>query len=222
MPIAFFDLDHTLLDGDTNKLWIEYLVENSHVPDTTLERQARFMEDYAQQQLDIDNYLAFHLSILALRPVTDWMPIRNVFIDKVIMPRIGQAARSMITEHRLQGHKMAIVTATHSFLSEPVGDQLGLEVIAPVVEIVNGQFTGNIIGPPAFREQKIIRVETWLGARLNTDASVPCHFYSDSANDIPLLQKVSHPVTVNPDPVLASLAKTNGWPVLVWSAPPAH
>lgn len=71
MPVAFFDLDHTLLDGDTNKLWIEYLVENSHVPDTTLERQARFMEDYAQQQLDIDNYLAFHLSILALRPVTD-------------------------------------------------------------------------------------------------------------------------------------------------------
>lgn len=216
MSVALFDLDHTLLDGDTNNLWISYLVEQGLVPAAILDRQARFMQLYSQQLLDIDEYLQFHLRLLSARSVTDWHPVRAAFITEHMVPRISQAALAALEAHHQQGHRMALVTATHSFLADPVGQYLGLDVIAPVVEIHNDKITGRIIGPASFREKKIARVESWLGASLADSAHQAIFFYSDSANDLALLQAVSLPHVVNPDAILLDVARQNQWPVLSW------
>lgn len=218
MSVAFFDLDHTLLDGDTNNLWVAYLAEQQLLADEALLRQKDFMQQYSREELDIHEYLSFHLSILAARPLDAWMPIRSAFIESIVEPRISRQALAVVDEHKRQGRRVAIVTATHSFLSGVIGDRLGLEVIAPVVEIVNGRITGQIIGPPSFREEKIGRVEQWLGVVLPTLAPGRSYFYSDSANDLPLLEAVSDPVTVNPDEKLGRVAMQRNWPQLIWRA----
>lgn len=218
MPIALFDLDHTLLDGDTNELWISYLVEQGHAAEDTMARQNAFMVQYSLEQLDIDEYLRFHLGILSARSLDAWDPITTRFLQDVILPRLSPDGLSVLEAHRRDGHRMAIVSATHSFLSGAIGDAIGMEVIAPVVEIQDGQVTGRILGLPAFREKKVARVEAWLGCSLGSDAARESYFYSDSVNDLPLLEAVSNPVAVNPDDKLAQVASQRGWPQLSWLA----
>jgi len=218
MPIALFDLDHTLLDGDTNNLWISYLVEQGHASADTMERQEAFMVQYGLQMLDIDEYLRFHLAILSVRSLDAWDPIRARFLQDIIMPRLSPDGLSVLEAHRRDGHRMAVVTATHSFLSGAIGDAIGVEVIAPVVEIEDGRVTGRILGLPAFREKKIARVEAWLGEALRDVPEGQSYFYSDSANDLPLLEAVGNPVAVNADDKLAQVALQRGWPQLSWHA----
>lgn len=218
MPIALFDLDHTLLDGDTNNLWISYLVEQGHVAADTLARQDAYMVQYGMEQLDIAEYLGFHLSLLSARPLHAWEAIRTGFLQDVILPRISRDGLSVLEAHRRDGHRMAIVTATHSFLSGAIGKAIGMEVIAPEVEVVDGQVTGRILGQPAFRERKVARVEAWLGQALPRTPDGQSYFYSDSVNDLPLLEAVSNPVVVNADARLARIAAQRGWPQLGWLA----
>jgi HAD superfamily hydrolase (TIGR01490 family) len=218
MPIALFDLDHTLLDGDTNELWVSYLVGQGHAAEDSMAQQNAFMVQYGLEQLDIDEYLRFHLTILSARSLDAWDTIRTRFLQDVILPRLSPDALSVLEAHRKDGHRMAIVTATHSFLSGAIGDAIGMEVIAPVVEIVDGQVTGRVLGAPAFREKKIARVEAWLGCSLGSAIATQCYFYSDSVNDLPLLEAVSDPVAVNPDDRLARVASQRGWPQLSWTA----
>lgn len=218
MPIALFDLDHTLLDGDTNNLWIRYLVERGHAAVDTMERQDAFMVQYGLEQLDIDEYLRFHLAILSARSLDAWEPIRARFLSDVLVPRLAPDGLSVLEAHRRDGHRIAIVSATHSFLSGAVGNAIGVEVIAPVVEIKNGRVTGRILGLPAFREKKVARVEAWLGGALQDASGGQSYFYSDSANDLPLLEAVRKPVAVNADDRLARIASQRGWPQLSWRA----
>lgn len=217
MSLALFDLDHTLLDGDSNTLWLEYLVEYGHLPATVLAAQADYMVRYAAEQLDISDYYGFHLGLLGQRPLSDWLPVRATFVASSIAPRISVEALVALAEHRARGDTLAIITATHSFISEAVGELLDVPVIASRAEVRDGVLTGRIDGPICFREHKQPCLMAWLKARgMSAGALDACRFYSDSANDLPLLEAVSHPVVVNADERLGAIAKSRKWPALSW------
>ena len=160
--LALFDLDHTLLDGDSNTLWLKFLVERGHLPESTRQQQQHYMARYATEQLDIEDYLAFHLRLLAARPLTEWLPLREAFIAERIVPRISVAARQTIARHRALGHRPAIITATHDFLSRAIAAQFDAPVIAPKSEVRDGHFTGRIDGAICFRERKLACLSAWL------------------------------------------------------------
>lgn len=217
--LALFDLDHTLLDGDSNTLWLEFLIERGHLPESARQQQHDYMARYAAEQLDIDDYLAFHLRLLAPRPLAEWLPLREAFVAECIVPRIGGAAHQTVARHRALGHRLAIVTATHDFLAAAIGHILALPVIAPRCELRDDHFTGRLVGPTCFREGKLACLNAWLQDQgLDTHDIGERHFYTDSANDLPLLEMSSHPVAVNADVRLTALATDRGWPMLCWSS----
>jgi HAD superfamily hydrolase (TIGR01490 family) len=217
--LVLFDLDHTLLDGDSNQLWLGWLVERGAVPAVRLAQQAEHYARYQAGTLDIDAYLAFHLSMLVERSVADWRPLRDAFVAERIAPRIGAAARAAVEGHRARGDTIAVVTATHDFLAEGIVALLGApSLVATRCERADGRFTGRVDGVPCFARAKPGCVRDWLaslGRRWEDFGAV--RFYSDSANDLPLLEAASHPVVVDPDPRLAAIAAERGWPRLSWS-----
>lgn len=221
--LALFDLDHTLLDGDSNSLWVDFLVERGWLPEETRAQQARHMASYRAERLDIVDYLGFHLRLLSSRPLSTWRPLRDEFVDKRIAPRIGMAARNAIAAHRAVEHRSVIVTATHHFLADAIGRLLEVPVIASRGEVRNGYLTGELEGPPCFREAKLACLADWLAREGLADAIIGRrYFYSDSANDLPLLDAVTHPAAVNPDPRLAHIAAGRGWPVFEWRSVPTR
>lgn len=220
LHLALFDLDHTLLDGDSNTLWLDYLIDRGHLPAGTREAQAAYMERYVAGELDIRDYLGFHLRLLAGRTLPEWLPIRADFVATAILPCISAAARAAVARHRAAGHRAVVVTATHEFLSAPIAGLFDLPVIAPRGEVVAERFSGEIAGVICFREHKLTCLERWLGEQgLSAHCLGERHFYSDSANDLPLLEAVSHPVIVNADPALQRIARERGWPLATWRAP---
>jgi HAD superfamily hydrolase (TIGR01490 family) len=215
--LALFDLDHTLLDGDSNTLWLEFLAERGHLSPADTRRQADYLQRYVAERLDIVDYLGFHLGLLAGRPLHEWQTIRDEFLGDRIVPRIGAPARRAVATHRAAGHRLAIVTATHDFLSAAIGALLDVPVIAPRGEVRAGRLTGRVEGPICFREQKLACLDVWLeAAGIPPETVGQRHFYTDSANDLPLLEAVSHPVAVNADARLAAIARQRGWPLLTW------
>ena len=159
------------------------------------------MAQYGAGRLDIRDYLGFHLRLLAGRPVSDWLPVRQAFIAQCIQPRIPAAARQAAARHRQLGHRAAIITATHEFLSTAIGALFELPVIAPRGKVVAGRFSGEFEEPVCFREHKLTCLENWQRENgLSAGHVAARHFYSDSANDLPLLEAVDHPVVVNADP----------------------
>jgi HAD superfamily hydrolase (TIGR01490 family) len=220
MHLALFDLDHTLLDGDSNQLWLAWLVEQGAVPHERLAQQAEHYARYQAGSLDIEAYLAFHLSLLGERPLADWRPVRDAFVAARIAPRIGEAARAALELHRTQGDLLAVVTATHDFLAQGIVELLApVPLIATRCELRDGRFTGRTLGPPCFGPAKPGCVRDWLatrGQRLGMFRTV--HFYSDSFNDLPLLEAVSHPVVVDADPRLEAIARERRWPRLNWAS----
>lgn len=218
MKIALFDLDHTLLDGDTNVLWIAHLVAHGLVDSDTISRQQHFMELYAREQLDMAAYMDFHIGVLASRRMSEWQPILQGFVQTELLPRVAPDALAALRAHQEAGDKVAIVTATNSVIVGVLGQALNVHVIASEVEVADDQVTGRTVGLPSFREHKIARVEAWLGMPLQSESIQSSHFYSDSANDIPLLQAVYFPVVVNPDPKLRAVAEQHGWPQRSWKA----
>ncbi|OQX15202.1 MAG: hypothetical protein BWK76_13515 [Desulfobulbaceae bacterium A2] len=218
MRLALFDLDHTLLDGDSNALWLSYLAGRDLLPPGTLERQDEEYARYEAGQLDIEAYLRFQLSLLTDRPLVDWFPLRGHFLATEIIPRIPASARAAIAAHRCVGDRMAILTATHSFLADGIGELLTpLPVIAPRAATRNGCLTGEISGEICFAERKFSCLCHWLAGEGLAPADFRAiHFYSDSSNDLPLLEQVSHPVAVNADARLAEIARQRGWPRQSW------
>jgi HAD superfamily hydrolase (TIGR01490 family) len=217
MSLALFDLDHTLLDGDSNTLWLDYLVGHGHLPDAVRQQQVDYLARYAAEKLDIADYLDFHLQLLTQRPLAEWLAVRADFVAVEIVPRISPAAREAVALHRAKNHRLAIITATHSFLSSAIGELFGVPVIAPRAEVRDGYLSGRIEGALCFREKKLTCLSIWMESEgLDNEAIGERYFYSDSANDLPLLEAVSHPVTVNPDRRLAVLAQQRGWPMLRW------
>ena len=197
--LTLFDLDHTLLDGDSNQLWLGWLVERGEVPAAMLERQAAYYARYQAGTLDIHDYLGFHLALLVERPVAAWRPLRDAFVAERIVPRLGARGRAAVTDHRERGDTIAVVTATHDFLVEGIVASFGeIPVVASRCEVRAGRFTGRLAGPPCFGAAKPACVRDWLAATdRDWDAFDVVRFYSDSVNDLPLLEAATEPVTVS-------------------------
>lgn len=214
MTLSIFDLDNTLLGGDSDYLWGAFLVNEGLVDGTYYRREnQRYYDDYRRGTLDIHEFLEFSLRPLSEHPMETLLALRERFMMEEIDPIILPAARALIDHHRRLGHKLLIITATNRFITEPIATALGVEdLLATDPEIVNGRYTGRVAGTPTFREGKVIRLREWLvknGANLANS-----WFYSDSHNDLPLLELVSHPVAVDPDDTLRQHAEMKRWPVI--------
>jgi HAD superfamily hydrolase (TIGR01490 family) len=217
MRLALFDLDNTLLAGDSDYEWGQFLVDRGVLPREEYEAQnAAFFGQYKAGTLDIHEYLGFALRPLAAHAPQDLARWREEFMRARILPMITPAARALVRRHLEAGELCAIVTATNSFVTAPIAREFGVpHLIATEPETADGRFTGRVAGTPCFREGKIRRVDEWLaslGRRLEDFAE--SRFYSDSHNDLPLLERVRRPVAVDPDPQLAAEAARRGWPVM--------
>lgn len=219
MKLVLFDLDHTLLDGDSNHLWIEYLMAAGLAGPDAMQRQVDDHARYLAGQLDIVGYIEFQLSLLAGASVAEWLRRRADFLASCVAPRISAAARQAVAKHRAAGDCLLVISATHSFLAEGAAGLLGLDVLAAPAEVRNDAFTGRIAGEICYAERKLVCLRNWLerAGHQFGDFSATV-FYSDSINDLPLLESVDQPITVNPDPRLAAVAAERGWPRLEWRA----
>lgn len=214
MALALFDLDNTLLGGDSDYLWGRYLAENNIV-DAQLyhDQNLAFYQDYQQGQLDIDAFLRFVFTPLAAHPMTTLLAWRADYLQQKIDPIILPKGLALIEQHRAKGDDLLIITATNSFLTAPIAEKFGVEhLIATDPEIKNGQFTGNVAGTPSFQEGKVTRLTDWL-AKQQKDLRGSV-FYSDSHNDVPLLEQVDNPVAVDPDDRLRQIANDRDWKIL--------
>jgi HAD superfamily hydrolase (TIGR01490 family) len=217
VKLALFDLDNTLLAGDSDYEWGQFLVDRGVLDRASYEAQnAAYFEQYKAGTLDIHEYLGFALRPLAEHAPEDLARWHEEFMRTRIEPMIGEAARSLVHDHLTRGDLCAIVTATNSFVTTPIARAFGIvHLIATEPESRGGRFTGRVAGTPCFREGKIARVDAWLAAQGRPLAQFgESSFYSDSHNDLPLLERVSRPVAVDPDPQLASEAARRGWPVI--------
>ena len=215
--LTLFDLDHTLLDGDSDVLWCEFLVGRGVLEhDTFAERNARMARDYHAGTVSAQDFCAFHVSTLAGRSPGDWEPLRRDFLDLVVAPRIPEAAHALVQRHLGNGDLAVLTTATNRFITELTAARLGLpNLIATECETDgSGAFTGRTAGVPNMREGKVVRLQAWLADRGIALADCDSTLYSDSINDLPLLQAVRRPVVVNPDAKLAAEAQTRSWPVI--------
>jgi HAD superfamily hydrolase (TIGR01490 family) len=217
MELVLFDLDNTLLAGDSDYEWAQFLIERGVLDRATYEsRNDEFFAQYKAGTLDIHEFLAFQLAPLARYPraqLDDW---HAAFMDTKIRPMIGAAARALVAEHLASGALCAVVTATNSFVTAPIARELGVpHLIATEPETHAGAFTGRPAGIPCFREGKVARLEQWLAALGRPLASFAASaFYSDSHNDLPLLERVTRPVAVDPDDTLRRVAGSRGWSVI--------
>lgn len=213
MPVALFDLDNTLLSGDSDYLWGCFLVDKGLV-DKSIYEQAnqRFYEDYKNGNLDIHEFLAFALTPLSSNNADDLRAMHAEFLDTRIRPIMNRVGKNKIEEHRARGDVPVIITATNSFVTGPISKAFGIEhLIATEPEIQNNQYTGKVQGTPCFREGKIIRLQEWLlESKMNLENST---FYSDSHNDLPLLEQVTYPVAVDPDDTLRAIARERNWDI---------
>jgi HAD superfamily hydrolase (TIGR01490 family) len=212
--LAIFDLDNTLLGGDSDYLWGRWLVQHRLVDGAFYEREnQRFYFDYKAGTLDIYEFRRFALRPLAENDLDKLLALREQFMAEVIQPIILPAAQRLVDEHRAQGHTLLIITATNRFVTEPIAQAFGIDnLIATDPEFKDGRYTGEVSGTPSFREGKVERLNTWL--RENGYNLASSWFYSDSLNDLPLLEMVTHPVAVDADPTLSDHAAAKGWPII--------
>ena len=215
MNLALFDLDNTLLAGDSDYEWAQYLIETGVLDRDTYEaRNNAFYDQYKAGTLNIYEFLDYQLKPLSQHPrrVLDGWHVE--YMRKKIHPMLRDSASALVARHA--GDVRVLITATNSFVTAPIARLLGIEhLIATEPEQKNGEFTGGVSGLPCFKEGKLKRLEAWLAARGETLRSyAQSWFYSDSHNDLPLMQRVTHPVAVDPDAKLKAHADTNGWPVM--------
>ena len=215
MSLALFDLDNTLLSGDSDFEWAQFLIEQGVLDREVYEaRNQTFFEQYQNGTLDIHEFLDFQLRPLSRhsrRVLDDW---HLQFMQKKILPMVRASARELVRRHRAD--VCAIVTATNSFVTAPIAREFGIDnLIATEPAHAGGEFTGEVSGTPCFREGKVRRVEDWLAARGQSLESVaPSWFYSDSLNDLALLERVTNPVAVDPDATLRAHAQKHGWSII--------
>ena len=214
MKLAIFDLDHTLINGDSDSLWNDYMIENSIVErQEHLARKRAFDADYHEGTLDNDQYLEFSLSPLALHSIDRLYDWRADFVEQRIKPIIAPGTHDLLGSHREQDHQLLIISATHLFITAPIADLLGVPtVLSTEPEIIENRYTGKYLGTPTYQEGKVVALHEWLhGSEFNMQGS---YFYSDSINDLALLEEVDHPVAVHPDEKLKAIAEQRGWPVI--------
>lgn len=211
MTLAIFDLDGTLLSGDSDYNWGQFLVEEGIVDaDTYKTANDKFYQDYLSGSLDIHEYLAFSLAPLTQFNQAQLDDLHSKFMAKKIMPMMQDKALNLIKEHKEKGHFLMIITATNAFVTGPISRYFGMDhLIAPMPEIKEGRYTGKVTGIPSFQEGKVTRLNAWLE---ETGHSLEgSYFYSDSHNDLPLLELVSQPIVVDGDDKLSQLAEQRNW-----------
>lgn len=214
MTLAIFDLDNTLLNGDSDHAWGEFIADLGVVDATSYRQQNdAFYDDYCRGELDIFAYQRFVLGVLVGKAPEELARWHAQFMREKIADMILPKAEALIAQHRAQGHTLMIITATNAFITAPIAARLGIDLLlATEPELLNGFYTGDITGTPCYREGKVERLNAWLQKNnCNLEGSF---FYSDSHNDLPLLQKVDKPVAVDPDDKLKAFAEENGWPVM--------
>ena len=214
MNLAIFDLDNTLLNGDSDYLWGEFLSEQGLVDGQQYKRENdRFYEEYKAGTLDIFEFLAFSLKPLSEHEVSYLNQLHEKFMEEKIRPIMMPASFKLIEKHKQAGDEPIIITATNRFVTEPIAREFGIDnIIATEPEILNNRYTGKVAGTPCFQHGKVERLEQWLQ---DTGHSLQgSWFYSDSHNDIPLLSLVTHPIAVDPDVSLEQHARKLGWDII--------
>ena len=218
MNLALFDLDYTLLDGDSDYSWGQFLGEEGLVDAIAHRRQNdAFWDAYKAGTLNIDDYLAFALTAIKGKTPAELAPLHTRYMKTKIEPMISKASITLLENHR--DDLCCIVTATNAFVTRPIAARFGVaHLIACEVEMVGGRYTGKPQGLPSFKEGKVTRVESWLAGMAKSRSDFEkCYFYSDSQNDLPLLKWATHPVAVNPDAILLAHATQHGWPTMTIS-----
>lgn len=214
MTLAIFDLDNTLLNGDSDYLWGQFLAQQGRVDEAYYEKEnQRFYDEYVAGTLDIFEFLEFSLAPLSKMEMSDLAKLHNQFMDECIRPAITEKSRSLIQEHIDKEDTLLIITATNLFITAPIASELNIpNILATEPEIINKRYSGKVFGTPCFREGKVERLKIWLkGTGMNLADSC---FYSDSHNDLPLLEMVKRPIAVDPDDTLRSHAEMKGWEII--------
>lgn len=216
MRLALFDLDHTLLSGDSDVLWCEFLLAQGLLDDSFVRRNRLMSEAYTAGSVTPADYCNFYAGLLAGRSEDDWLPLRRRFVDEVVRPRIPDDARALLQHHREAGHTLVLTTATNRMVSALTAADLGVDHhLATELETVDGRFTGRTLGMLNMRTGKVERLRSWLQAQGQPYSVLrQASFYTDSINDLPLLSVVRQPMVVDPDPRLESTALRKGWKVL--------
>ena len=214
MQLAIFDLDNTLLAGDSDYLWGQFLVDRGLVDGDWYEGEnRRFYEQYKAGILDINEFCAFSLKPLTQHDPAQLYQWRREFVRNRIEPIVAAGTPALLEKHRAQGDQLLIITATNRFITEPIAELLGIdELIATDPEMQEGRYTGRVAGLPSFQEGKVQRFQQWLEQQPKKfDCTI---FYSDSRNDLPLLLRADQAVAVDPDEVLRAEAIRRSWPII--------
>jgi HAD superfamily hydrolase (TIGR01490 family) len=213
VALAIFDLDETLIAGDSDHAWGEFMIERGLVAADHRAQNDAFYAQYKRGELDADDYFRFACAALAPHDMILLEAARKDFVEQMIMPLMLDKAAQLIEKHRQAGDKLLVITATLEFVTAPIVARLGInDLIAPIAERINDRYTGELAGVPSFGVGKVTRLMAWLeDSPFSLQGS---HFYSDSANDLPLLELVDHPVAVDPDPRLRDIAERRQWPII--------
>lgn len=216
MALALFDLDDTLIGGNSPSLWLENLAAQGWLDrESFIPREQELVAQYAALRIGLEEYMAFTLQPLVGRTPEEVEFITGPFVEEVIEPLIHSDAMRAVATHRAAGDRILVISASPTFLVEAIAARLGIaEVLGTELELQHGCYSGRVAGIPCARDGKIRRLEQWLAAQ--GEALAGAHFYSDSRNDLPLLCHVAHPHAVNPDAALREHAEHHGWDILHW------
>lgn len=217
LNLALFDLDNTLLAGDSDFQWGQFLIEEGLLDREKHEvKNIEFYEDYKAGRLDIYAFLEFQLKPLSDHPRATLNVLHQQYMERKVHPMMTQKAKDLVNKHKANGDLLMIITATNSFVTGPIATAFGVEhLIGTDPEQVGGEFTGKVSGLPSFQEGKVIRLKEWLAARGQSLSDFETTwFYSDSHNDLPLMKQVAKPVAVDPDDILRDYEQQQDWPII--------
>ena len=217
MPLAIYDLDNTLIGGDSDYLWGEFLCDEGIISDRESFQKMNdyFYHQYETGELNIFAWAEFSFKVLTKHSLEELNKLRKDFVDTKIKPIFLEKAQSCINNHKEKEDTVLVITASNTFITKPIIEMYGIDhLLATEPEFISGRFTGKVSGIPCFQSGKIDNLMPWL--EKNNESLIGSYFYSDSHNDLPLLELVDNPIAVNSDEILSSAAHKNGWPVLDW------
>ena len=218
MRLALFDLDHTLLDGDSDQLWCDFLIEKGLLDKVIFSAMNEAMaRDYKSGAVDVQAFCEFYIGTLTLKTPQAWEPLRQEFLNTWVMPRLCEGGKAQIRTHQVKGDRVVMTTATNRFITELTAAHLGIsELIATEAEVKDGLFTGKALGVLNMREGKVQRLMTWCEQQHLQWTQLETWGYSDSINDLPLLEAVNHPTVTQGDAKLRAEATQRNWPQIDW------
>lgn len=218
MRLALFDLDHTLLDGDSDQLWCDFLIDKGMLDKAIFSAKNEAMaRDYQTGAVNVQVFCEFYIGTLTLKAPADWEAIRQEFLSTWIAPRLCAGGKAQIKTHQAKGDRVVMTTATNRFITELTAQHLGVQdLIATDAEIQKGLFTGKTVGVLNMREGKVTRLKMWCKAQALDWAQLETWGYSDSINDLPLLEAVTHATVTQGDVKLRAEAAKRGWPQIEW------